>query len=474
MYVPPRSQRGSARGPTHTCSTTDRSSSSLMLFVPSLKPIRLRGVSCAWRRGRRPAEAELRPAHDDDAASDPGEVAHRVEGDLRVVRACLDGRDRRRSAPGRGSSPGNAGSSASAAGLALRETEAIRTAHGPSPNVTVRAPPGRARAPRPCRLAVQVSMRSRPRRARPGDIRAEASVQARREVAQLGARPSGRRRKRRSGACPEPPTRFRPGAHRRKGPSSPAGHCLPRRVAQARRRRVPAPAPTAPAASSRPRVMPRLTAYRPPRRSTPPADSGLGERVDRLRLSARMFAAVQGLVAYERRSAAERSKHVVDVGELGPDPRHERPIGDQRGDRIERCSRSVDVRLEVDEIEVRVALLLALIFDFETSPSSSTEPLAICAGSSSIERTLRWSSATSFPEPDGQAAGACRRALHPQFLLDRMKAGPLRGRDVTGTRRRSPGRGRRSSRQPARCARTGRGPRRTPSVRRRGLRSEAP
>jgi hypothetical protein len=44
----------------------------------------------AARRGR-PAEAELRPAHHDRAATDPRQVPDRVERHLRVVRASLDG-----------------------------------------------------------------------------------------------------------------------------------------------------------------------------------------------------------------------------------------------------------------------------------------------------------------------------------------------------------------------------------------------
>ena len=61
-----------------------------MLAVPSLKPKRLRGVDCDGRRGGGAAEAELRPAHRDRAEADPGQVADRVHGDLRVVRAGLD------------------------------------------------------------------------------------------------------------------------------------------------------------------------------------------------------------------------------------------------------------------------------------------------------------------------------------------------------------------------------------------------
>ena len=61
-----------------------------MFAVPSLKPIRLRGVACARLVVGRASEAELRPADGHRAAADPREVAHGVEGDLRVVRAGLD------------------------------------------------------------------------------------------------------------------------------------------------------------------------------------------------------------------------------------------------------------------------------------------------------------------------------------------------------------------------------------------------
>ena len=61
-----------------------------MLRVPSLKPIRLRGVS--WAR----LVDDVRPKPSCDqrithaAAADAGQVADRVEGDLRVVGAGLD------------------------------------------------------------------------------------------------------------------------------------------------------------------------------------------------------------------------------------------------------------------------------------------------------------------------------------------------------------------------------------------------
>ena len=66
------------------------SSSASRLFVPSLKPWRLRGVGLAARRRRGAAEAELGPAERRRRPTRAGEVAHRVERDLRVVGAGLD------------------------------------------------------------------------------------------------------------------------------------------------------------------------------------------------------------------------------------------------------------------------------------------------------------------------------------------------------------------------------------------------
>jgi hypothetical protein len=57
--------------------------------------------------------------------------------------------------------------------------------------------------------------------------------------------------------------------------------------------------------------------------------------------------------------------------------------------------RALDIGFEVDEVDVRVALLLAVIFDLDTSPRSSTEPFATWAGSSSIVCARRCRSTTS-------------------------------------------------------------------------------
>ena len=47
------------------------------------------GRGLCGARGRRPAEAELEPPHRHDPPAQPGEVARRVEGNLRIIRAGL-------------------------------------------------------------------------------------------------------------------------------------------------------------------------------------------------------------------------------------------------------------------------------------------------------------------------------------------------------------------------------------------------
>ena len=58
-----------------------------------------RASAWAVRRRRRTAVAQLRPAHADHAEADPGQVAHRVHGHLRVVARRPGRRGRRRRSP---------------------------------------------------------------------------------------------------------------------------------------------------------------------------------------------------------------------------------------------------------------------------------------------------------------------------------------------------------------------------------------
>ena len=89
-YVPPASHSGCASSGTQTCLA-----SSLVVLELDVVGAVLEAHEVARRvlraaRRRRAAEAELRPAHHDAAAADAREVAHGVEGDLRVVGAGLD------------------------------------------------------------------------------------------------------------------------------------------------------------------------------------------------------------------------------------------------------------------------------------------------------------------------------------------------------------------------------------------------
>jgi hypothetical protein len=57
---------------------------------PVLEALQVARGDLGAARRRRSPEPELEPAHDDRAPTEPGQVAHRVEGDLRVVGAGLD------------------------------------------------------------------------------------------------------------------------------------------------------------------------------------------------------------------------------------------------------------------------------------------------------------------------------------------------------------------------------------------------
>ena len=215
--------------------------------MPSLKPMRLRGVDCARARRRRAPEAELRPAHDHGAAPDPRQVAHGVERDLGVVRRTPARRGRRRSAPGRASSPGNAGSSLQRRGP-RRQPEADRCVEQRRAEAERHGQPRRARgpAPRRCRRA------ARGRRVSVADRRPRSCARPRPSTPQqLDGSRRGRRSRRRSGevqAVLRAAWRSRPGARRRTGRRvARRAAPRPRRVdADARRRPRPAAATSAP------------------------------------------------------------------------------------------------------------------------------------------------------------------------------------------------------------------------------------
>ena len=142
--------------------------------------------------GRRPAEAELRPAHAHHAGAEPDEVADGVHRDLRVVRAGLDAQvaaadrrvelvagERRQSASGAGRRAARPNrSSPSAVGTASARTRRSASARTPA-----------ARSPHRCRPAGRTARRP-PRR--PGRRPARPSSAGRRR-----SRPSSSRRARR-------------------------------------------------------------------------------------------------------------------------------------------------------------------------------------------------------------------------------------------------------------------------------------
>ena len=124
--------------------------------MPSLKPNRLRGVACAGRRRRGPAETELRPADRRAAEGDPGQVADRRARRPAGRRRRPGRTGRRRTWPGRGCPPGSAAAAAGPrAGARPGRTGPCRSSRnrdGPKPNVMV-SPAAAARSPRRCRPA---------------------------------------------------------------------------------------------------------------------------------------------------------------------------------------------------------------------------------------------------------------------------------------------------------------------------------
>ena len=174
---------------TQTCCASASRLLGLDVVRAVLEPHQVARRLLAARRRGRAAEPELRPAHDDDAAADPGQVADGVERDLRVVRARLHA-DVAAGAVGSSVSSAKAGSSTSAAGRLRGEAEPVLPSStkrlGPKPIVTVRRAAA-VRAPRRCRRAGRPGRRWPARPARPAVIRAAAVVHVAQHVAQLVA-----------------------------------------------------------------------------------------------------------------------------------------------------------------------------------------------------------------------------------------------------------------------------------------------
>jgi hypothetical protein len=141
-YVPSRSQAGPV---AHTCVRSAATSSSLRLFVPSLKPMRLRGVGCDVLV----LEVRPKPSCDQRITATPRASRARFRTAWNATcgssaHACTQRSPPQRS--GSSESPANAGSSRSAGGRFCASPNRSSKSEGPSPNVTVRRDGGKPTA----------------------------------------------------------------------------------------------------------------------------------------------------------------------------------------------------------------------------------------------------------------------------------------------------------------------------------------
>ena len=455
----PRRARSSAA--TQTCSAQRAVVLELEVVRPVLEAhqVARRGLRAA--RGRRAAEAELRPAHHDQRRGRSGRGCG-PRGTRPAGRRRRPGRRcRRRSAPGRARRSANAGSSLQRGRAARRRGRSVveeRRAEAERDRQPRRV---RGRAPRRCRSGgASGRVRSsptgspavHPRRRRGPRAHAARGARAVDSVTQVerGEVEPVLRRRRDAGLVLAVERdrlgvvgrrRPRPGARRRRPPSA-----------------SPAPAAPAPRSARRAkrRSLPSLTG---PRRSSPATCDSGSASASIAWLSARVSLVVEvGVddepvalaVGVERRHRRRRTR-------CRSRSRARVARGDERRDRVERGLRALDVRLEVDQVDVRVALLLArdlrlrhLAEQLDRAVRDLRRleldrlPTCVC---SVVDVGERASSASVL--------GSLGRAVDPE---EPARSGgspstPPPGRRPRG--RRSPGRGRRSSRRPARSARTG-------------------
>ncbi len=134
-YEPPRIHSGSSAGATQRCSRSRSSSSSFRLFVPSLKPMRLRGVSCA----RLVDDVRPKPSCDQRMTTRPRPIRARLRTAWKTTCGSSAQACTQMSPPdlsGSSASFGNTGSSGGCVGDCPRGRACRRTS-GPKPNVTV-------------------------------------------------------------------------------------------------------------------------------------------------------------------------------------------------------------------------------------------------------------------------------------------------------------------------------------------------
>ena len=176
-YVPCRSHAGSpARSPaTQTCAASAAASSALRFAVPSLKPMRLRGVACA----RLVDDVRPNPSCDQRTVTTPRPIRARLRTAWKATCGSSAHAWTQRSPPlraGSSSSPGSGGSGASAGGRWAASPKRASNSAGPNPNVTVSRAGGQAdrlagvlrRGERSRRAAQRPAARHRRRGRRPG------------------------------------------------------------------------------------------------------------------------------------------------------------------------------------------------------------------------------------------------------------------------------------------------------------------
>ena len=289
-----------------------------------------------------------------------------MEGDLRVVGAGLDAEVAAASAPGRARRRRTRGSVGERRRPRAAEAEAVASnSVGPKPNVTV-SRPAAGRAPRRCRRRRQQVAGSPSPTGSPAVIaRPPSSTRA----AGRAARPASRRDDVERGEV-QPVLRRRGDAglvraverdRRCASPPSPPAAARRRRRRRAAARGQAA-APRRPA-SSRRESAPRACAQPRRRRRSPRPGERLGERVDRAAeervcrpasSSCRRRSRSPARYGCERRARRRRSAASISFASAGS-PARQRPGANGSN----AAFGALDVRLEVDEVGVRVALLLA-------------------------------------------------------------------------------------------------------------------
>ena len=381
---------------------------------------------------------------------------------------------------GSSSSPGSAGSVAQRAPAGGRQAEApASNSDGPKPKVTVsRAACRPTASPVSCggasALAVGVADRPPGRHPRRG----AASTSRSRSRRSLARSAVARRRRRRSAAGPAPAWRCRPGGAPWNGDDAASR-------ASARRRRTPSARPSGEAAARRRRRPPtpaaaeqRAARQRAIATPTTPSPATLESGSASASITTAEACAPGSCAARCRgrsRRRPVRPQRRVDQPEAPLDPvasAGSLPASAGRM-RVERRAGAVDVGLEVQQVDVRVALLLAGDLRLGDLAQQLVGAVADLGGSSLTVAHQRCSCAR---RPRGSSASCAVPVVVSRthsLLLDRVEARPLRLRDVVGAGVDARVEVAEGSRPRARRARRAHAPARTRAGRRRGRRGPA-